>query len=202
MARQRDGRPAAGETIVVSAAAGAVGSIAGQLAKLRGARVVGIAGGPAKCRHVVEQLGFDACVDRTAADWRARLDEAVPEGVDVDFENVGGEVMDHLLLRLNIGARVVLCGMISSYEGAGTDAAIGQFQIGQMIMKRASLRGFLVLDHAHRFGEIVGELAGHLAAGRIRADETVVDGIEKAPDALARLFAGQSTGKVLVRVAS
>lgn len=102
---------------------------------------------------------------------------------------------------MNIGARVVLCGMVATYEGAGTDVAVGQFQVGQLIMKRASLHGFLVLDHAHRFGEIAGELAGHLAAGRIRADETVVDGIEKAPDALARMFAGQSTGKVLVRVA-
>ncbi|MDN5749288.1 MAG: NADP-dependent oxidoreductase, partial [Pseudonocardia sp.] len=194
--------PAAGETVVVSAAAGAVGSVAGQLAKLRGARIVGIAGGPAKCRHVVEDLGFDACVDRLDPDWRSLLDAATPDGVDVDFENVGGEVMDHVFMRLTIGARVALCGMISSYDGAGTAAAIGQYAISQLIMKRAMMHGFLVLDHADRFGMIASELAGHLAAGRIRSDETVVDGIEKAPDALTQLFAGATTGKIVVRVGS
>ncbi len=191
------GRPRPGETVVVSAAAGAVGSVAGQLAKLAGARVVGIAGGPDKCRHVEETLGFDACIDRRAPDWRERLDEATPDGVDVDVENVGGEIMDHVLRRLTIGARIVLCGMISGYDSLG--GGPGQREISQLMMKRASLHGLLVFDHAERFPAIADELAGHLAAGRLHADETVVDGLEKAPDALARLFTGANLGKILVR---
>jgi NADPH-dependent curcumin reductase CurA len=191
------GRPRAGETLVVSAAAGAVGSVAGQLAKTRGVRVVGIAGGREKCRHVVEDLGFDACVDRHAGDWRAQLDGATPDGIDVDFENAGGEVMDHVLGRLNIGARVALCGMIAHYD----EPRLGLANIPQLFMQRATVRGFLVLDHADRFDEAIAELAGLLAAGRLRYDETIVDGLESAPEALGRLFAGASAGKVLVRVA-
>lgn len=191
-------RPRPGETVVVSAAGGAVGSVAGQLAKLAGARVVGIAGGERKCRHVRESLGFDACVDRTAPDWRSRLDAAAPDGVDVDFENVGGEIMDEVLMRLTIGARVVLCGMISTYDRLG---AAPQAAVSQLIMKRATVHGFLVFDHADRFGAIAEELAGHLAAGRIHADETVLDGLQKAPEALRGLFAGDNLGKTLVRVA-
>jgi len=196
------GRPAPGETVVVSAAAGAVGSVAGQLAKGRGARVVGIAGGEAKCRHVVEHLGLDACVDRRAPDWRARLDAATPDGVDVDFENVGGPIMDHVLMRMNIGARVVLCGMISQYnaEGAGARRE-GQEAIAQFIMQRATLTGFLVFDHANRFGEALGDLASLVADGRLRYDETFVDGFDAAPDALRGLFDGTNVGKLIVRVA-
>ena len=196
------GRPATGETVVVSAAAGAVGSVAAQLAKARGARVVGIVSGPGKCQHVIEDLGLDACVDRTANDWRDQLDAATPNGVDVDFENVGGSIMDHVLMRLNIGARVVLCGMICGYDTAGTDAAPGQYAISQLIMQRATMHGFLVLDHADRFGEAVEHLAGMLATGALRYDETVVDGLENAPAALAKIFRGASTGKMLVRVAA
>jgi NADPH2:quinone reductase len=194
-------RPQTGETVVVSAAAGAVGSIAGQLAKARGARVVGIAGGPEKCRHVVEDLGFDACVDHRADDWREQLAAATPDGIDVDFENVGGEIMDEVFLRLNNGARVALCGMISQYnrsqEGWG-----GQLQIGQMIMRRVLMKGFVVLDHPDRFPEAIGALAELLGAGRLQFDETVVDGLEHARDALNQLFEGTNTGKLLVRVAA
>lgn len=193
------GRPQPGETVVVSAAGGAVGSIAGQLAKLAGARVVGVAGGTKKCRHVVDTLGFDACVDRNAPDWLDQLDQATPDGVHVDFENVGGEIMDHVLMRLAVDARIVLCGMISDYDTLGSPAATGQLAIPQLIMKRATMHGFLVFDHAARFVAIVDELAGHLAGGRIHADETVVDGLEKAPAALAQLFAGENLGKILVR---
>lgn len=194
------GRPSEGETIVVSAAGGAVGSVAGQLAKARGARVVGVASSQPKCKYVVDHLGFDVCVDRTAADWREQLEAALPDGVDVDFENVGGKIMDEVLMRLNIGARVVLCGMISAYTAMGSGALPGQTAISQFIMQRASLHGFLVLDHADRFAEAIAELAGHLHAGRLRYDETVVDGLEQAPAAMARLFTGDNTGKVLVRV--
>ena len=193
----------AGDTVVVSAAAGAVGSVAGQVAKARGARVVGIAGGPQKCRHVVEELGFDACVDHRADDWRAQLDAATPDGIDVDFENVGGEIMDRVLMRLNIGARVALCGMISQYNAAGADRDwAGQVNVGQLIMQRATMQGFLVRDHADRFDEAIAHLAGMLGAGTLRYDETILDGgIEQAPAALARLFTGESTGKLVLKVA-
>jgi NADPH-dependent curcumin reductase CurA len=196
------GRPEPGETVVVSAAAGAVGSVAGQLAKARGARAVGIAGGPEKCRHVVEDLGFDACVDHRAPDWREQLAAATPDGIDVDFENVGGPIMDHVLSRLNIGARIALCGMISQYNAEGTGAGwAGQQEIGQLIMQRATMTGFLVLDHADRFEEAIGALAEHLVAGRLRYDETIVDGLEQAPETLGRLFDGSNVGKLMVRVA-
>jgi NADPH2:quinone reductase len=196
------GRPQGGETMVVSAAAGAVGSIAGQLGKARGARVVGIAGGPQKCAHVVADLGFDACIDHRADDWRAQLDAATPDGIDVDFENVGGPIMDHVLGRLNIGARIALCGTISDYNAEGaTDDQYGLVNVNQLIMQRATMAGFLVLDHADRFEEAIGALATHLAEGRLHYDETIVDGLDAAPEALGQLFSGANTGKLLVRVA-
>jgi NADPH2:quinone reductase len=195
------GKPTTGETVVVSAAAGAVGSVAGQLAKIRGARVVGIAGGPTKCRHVVDEFGLDACVDYTAPNWREQLDHALPSGVDMDFENVGGEIMDELLMRMNLGARVVLCGMISTYNDLGADTSRGQTAISQFIMRRASLHGFLVFDHAARFGEIIAELADHLAAGRLHYDETFAEGLDEAPAALDQILTGKNTGKMIVRVA-
>jgi NADPH-dependent curcumin reductase CurA len=196
------GRPAEGETVVVSAAAGAVGSVAGQLAKHRGARVVGIAGGPAKCAHVVDDLGFDACVDHRSPDWRAALDAATPDLIDVDFENVGGPIMDHILGRLSIGARIALCGMISQYNGDdATERLDGLVNVSQLIMQRATMTGFLVLDHPDRFGEAIGALAQLLADGRLRYDQTIVDGLDNAPAALAQLFDGSNTGKLLIRVA-
>ena len=191
-----------GETIVVSAACGAVGSIAGQIAKDRGARAVGIAGGPEKCRHAVEVLGYDACVDHRAGDWREQLAAATPDGVDVDFENVGGPIMDAVLMRLNIGARVSLCGMISEYnEYTGENSSAGLRNVGQLIMQRASMRGFLVLDYADRFEEAIGYLAGLLGEGKLTYDETIVEGgIEAAPETLGQLFTGANTGKLLVRL--
>jgi NADPH-dependent curcumin reductase CurA len=194
------GRPRPGETVVVSAAAGAVGSIAGQLAKINGARAVGVASGEAKCRHVVESLGFDACIDRLRSGWRHQLDEATPDGIDLDFENVGGEIMDHVLMRVNVGGRIVLCGMISSYNSLGGDMP-GQKAISQLIMQRASMQGFLVLDHLDRFGEAAAHLGGLLATGRLRYDETVVEGLEKAPEAMTRILEGTNVGKVLVHLA-
>lgn len=197
------GRPQPGETVIVSAAAGAVGSIAGQIAKARGARVVGIAGGAAKCEHVVKALGFDACVDYRAEDWREQLAAAVPDGVDVDFENVGGAIMDEVFLHLNLGARVALSGMISQYESSsGTGTWEGQKSIGQLIMRRASMAGFLVLDHPERFPEAIGYLAGLLGEDRMHGDETIVDGLDRALDALGGLFDGTNTGKLLLRVAA
>ena len=155
-----------GETVVISAAGGAVGSVAGQIAKDRGARVVGITGGSEKCRHVVDDLGFDAAVDRTSPDWRGQLDAATPDGVDVDFENVGGEVMDHVLMRLNFRARIILCGMISQYDAAGSDSGWqGQVNIGQILMQRATMRGFIITDHADQFGEAMTYLSCTPGAG-------------------------------------
>jgi NADPH2:quinone reductase len=191
-----------GETLVVSAACGAVGSIVGQIAKARGARAVGIVGGGEKCHHIVNELGFDASVDRKAPDWREQLDAATPDGVDVDFENVGGEIMDHVLMRLNMNARVILCGMISQYDAAGADSDWqGQVNVGQILMQRATMRGFIVSDHVDQFEAGAGYLGGLLAEGRLKYDETVVDGFDQALTALHKLFTGENTGKLLVRVA-
>ena len=195
-------RPQPGETLVVSAAAGAVGSIAGQLGKARGARVVGLAGTPEKCRHVMDDLGFDACINYRDLNWRTQLADATPDGVDADFENVGGEIMDAVLNRMNVGARVALCGMISEYNDYGSPGGTpGQRAITQFIMQRATLTGFLVLDHVDRFPEAIAALATLAAEGRLRWDETVVDGFDHAIDAVNALFAGTNTGKLLVRVA-
>jgi NADPH-dependent curcumin reductase CurA len=193
-----------GETIVISAACGAVGGVAGQIAKQRGARVVGVAGGPEKCRHAVERLGYDVCVDHRADDWREQLDAATADGIDVDFENVGGPIMDHVMSRLNIGARISLCGMIAEYNSynEGGEHVSGQTNIGQLIMQRATIKGFLVLDYAARFEEAIGFLAGMLGEGKLHYDETIVNGgLEQAPEALGQLFRGENMGKLLVRVA-
>jgi len=194
---------AEGDTVVISAACGAVGSVAGQIAKQRGARAVGIAGGPEKCEHAVSALGYDACVDHRASDWRAQLDAATPDGIDVDFENVGGPIMDHVLGRLNIGARVSLCGMIAEYNtyNEGGEHAGGLTNIGQLIMQRATIRGFLVLDHGDRFPEAMAYLGGLLGEGKLHYDETIRDGgIEAVPTVLNELFEGANLGKLLVRV--
>jgi NADPH2:quinone reductase len=194
------GGVAEGETVVVSAAGGAVGSVVGQIVKARGGRVVGIAGGPEKCRHLVEELGFDAAVDRHEADWREQLAAATPDGVDVDFQNVGGEIMDEVLMRMNYKGRVVLCGMISQYDNAGREW-FGQRNIGQILMQRLTVRGFIVSDETDLFADASQYLAELYGAGRLRHDETVVDGFENALDALHGMFHGTNTGKLLVRVA-
>ena len=159
------GKPQPGETVVVSAAAGAVGSVAGQLAKSDGARVVGIAGGPDKCALLTDQLGFDAAVDHRAEDWAAQLAAATPNGIDVDFENVGGDIMDAIFARLNIGARVALCGLISGYNS--TDPPPGPRAFANLLIQRATLQGFIVLDHFGRAAEAIGEIAGLIAEGRL-----------------------------------
>jgi NADPH-dependent curcumin reductase CurA len=190
------GKPQPGETLVVSAAAGAVGSVAGQIGKARGARVVGIAGTDAKCRHVVEDLGFDACVNYKDADWRERLDAATPDGIDVDFENVGGPVMDHILTRLNVGARIALCGLMAEY-----DAPRPHVDPTPILISRALIKSFLVLEHAHRYQEATEYLAGLMAEGKLTYHETIVDGLQHARDALNQMFEGANTGKLLVKVA-
>jgi NADPH2:quinone reductase len=188
--------------MVVSAAAGAVGSVAGQLAKERGARVVGIAGGPQKCRYVVEGLGFDACVDHRADDWRELLDAATPDGIDLDFENVGGPIMDKILMRLNRNARLFVCGMISLYNDAGSrESRRGLANLDQIHMQRATMQGFIVTDHLERWPEAIAFLAERLATGALHHDELFFEGLDAAPAALERVFAGTATGKILIHIA-
>jgi NADPH-dependent curcumin reductase CurA len=197
------GRPEPGETMVVSAAAGAVGSIAGQIGKARGARVVGTAGSDEKCRYVVEELGLDACINYRHPDWRAHLDDATPDGIDVDFENVGGQVMTHVVGRLNVGARVVLCGLVSEYNayGSGTGGR-GQLPAEPIMTARALVQSFLVLDNAHRFPEAIEYLGGLIRQGKLKHKEMIVEGLDQARDALNLMFEGANLGKLLVRVAA
>ena len=198
---QEIGRPAPGETVVVAAATGAVGAIVGQIAKLRGARVVGIAGGAGKCAWAVDELGFDACIDRRAPGLAERLAQACPRGIDVYFENVGGEVLDAVLPLLNLGARVPVCGFIAHYDGRGHDGSRARL-LATVLARRVRLQGFIILDHyATRFDAFRREMAGWIAAGRIRLREHRVDGLEQAPAALADLLAGRNFGKVVVKVA-
>jgi NADPH-dependent curcumin reductase CurA len=193
------GQAKTGETLVVSAAAGAVGSLVGQIGKIMGMRVVGIAGGPDKCRWITEELGFDAAIDYKAEDVGERLQELCPAGIDVDFENVGGEILDACLGRLALRGRVVLCGMISQYNATGAPA--GPKNLSKVLMQRGRIEGFIVLDYLARAGEAFGKLGEWLAAGRLRYATDVVAGLEQAPAALDRLFQGANRGKLMVKVA-
>ncbi|WP_175407497.1 NADP-dependent oxidoreductase [Streptomyces sp. TRM64462] len=194
------GRPEPGQTVVVSGAAGAVGSVVGQIAKIKGCRVIGIAGGERKCRLVVEEFGFDACVDYKSEDVRKALRELAPGGVDVYFDNVGGDVLDAVLTRLARGARIVVCGAISQYNT--TDQVKGPANYMSLLVNRASMTGMVVFDYADRYPEATAELAGWLSAGRLRSLEDVVDGGVRAfPDTLLRLFRGDNTGKLVLKVA-
>ncbi|WP_444634420.1 NADP-dependent oxidoreductase [Cupriavidus oxalaticus] len=192
-------RPRAGETIVVSAAAGGVGSIAGQIGKILGCRVVGVAGGQNKCRLVTEEFGLDACVDYKAGNVLADLRAACPDGIDVDFENVGGDTMDAVLALINPGARIALCGMISTYNASGDWWSPKMFR--NVIMKRARIEGFLISDYRPRFHEAVEVMAKWVRDGQLKYRVDVIEGIEQAPAALNRLFAGKNIGKQLVRLA-
>jgi NADPH-dependent curcumin reductase CurA len=192
------GRPQAGETVVVSGAAGATGSVAGQIAKIKGCRVVGIAGSDEKCAWVANKLGFDACINYRTEDVPARLRETCPDGVDMFFDNVGGEILDAVLAIINLRARVVLCGAISTYN---TDALpVGPSNYRNLIVQRGRMEGFIILDYLDRFPEAQLEMAGWVVDGKIQHAEDVVDGLEHAPDALNRLFTGANTGKVVVKV--
>ncbi|MGB3930052.1 MAG: NADP-dependent oxidoreductase [Sphingobium sp.] len=192
------GRPAPGDTVVVSGAAGATGSIAGQLAKIAGARVIGIAGGPAKCAWLIDQAGFDAAIDYKAGDVAAALKREVPKGIDIIYDNVGGPILDAMLSRIAIGARVVLCGGISRYEQGGQIAGPGNYF--NLILRRARMEGFIILDQQPRWPEMRARLAALLRSGRLVAQQDVVEGFENAPTALARLFTGANRGKQLLRV--
>jgi NADPH-dependent curcumin reductase CurA len=186
-----------GQTVCVSAASGAVGSVVGQLAKLRGCRAVGIAGGPEKCGYVVSELGFDACVDYRGGNLRADLKAAAPDGIDGIFENVGGEVFDAALARTNPFARVALCGMIAGYNGE--DIAVRNVRL--LLANRITLRGFIVTEHPECWPEGLAELGALVASGQIKYRETVARGLAAAPDAFIGLLKGRNLGKQLVKLA-
>jgi NADPH-dependent curcumin reductase CurA len=194
------GQPKAGETVVVSGAAGAVGQTVGQLAKLKGCRVVGIAGGAAKCEWVVRELGFDACIDYKAGNVKAGLKEHCPKGVDVYFDNVGGDILDDVLTRISRGARIIICGAISQYNN--TTPVQGPKNYLSLLVNRARMEGIVVFDYVDRFPVAIGELAGHLKQGRMKSREDVMaGGIAAFPQALAKLFTGENFGKMILQVA-
>ena len=191
-------RPEPGETFLVSAAAGGVGSVAGQIAKLRGATVIGIAGGPTKCKWVVDEHGFDACIDYKSEDVAAHLKELAPQGVNLYFDNVGGELLDTVLRRLANRGRVVLCGDISTYNLEGPPPPLRN--IRYVMGKRARMEGFNTLDHWDSYAEGAAQLAAWVADGSIKHREHVFDGIDHAPEALVRLFTGDHLGKLAIKV--
>ena len=189
-------QPKAGQTVVVSAASGAVGATVGQLAKLKGCRVVGIAGGAEKCRAVIEEFGFDACVDYKAGRLGADLKAAVPDGIDGYFENVGGVVLDEVLKRFNAFGRIALCGLISGYDGVPTP--VNYFS--SFLINRLTLTGFIVSEHPASWPKALAELGELVATGRMKYRETIAEGIEAAPSAFLGMLKGQNFGKQLVRI--
>ena len=193
------GQPRPGDTVVVSGAAGAVGQTVGQLAKIKGCRVVGIAGGRAKCDWVVNELGFDACIDYKGGNVKADLKEHCPKGVDIYFDNVGGEILDDVLARIGRGARIIICGAISQYNN--TTPIRGPKNYLSLLVNRARMEGMVVFDYADRFPIAVAELALYLKDGRMKSKEDVVQGLETFPEALMKLFTGENFGKLVLQVA-
>ena len=193
------GKPQAGDTVVVSGAAGAVGSAVGQIAKIKGCRTVGIAGGPDKCKLLVDEFGFDAAIDYKHEDVKAALKQHCPNGIDVYFDNVGGEILDAALARLARGARIVICGAISQYNA--TQGMKGPANYMSLLVNRASMTGMVVFDYADRYGEAAKEMAGWIAAGKLKAKEDVVPGgIAAFHETLLKLFKGENTGKLVLAV--
>ncbi len=192
------GQPKAGETVVVSAATGAVGQGVGQIAKIKGCRVVGIAGGPKKCAYAVDELGYDACIDYKAGPIYPALVEHCPKGVDIYFDNVGGDILDAVLARLALHARVVICGAISQYNNTGD--VQGPKNYLSLLVNRARMQGIIVFDWADRYGEGVRDLAQWMQQGKLKSREDVVKGLETFPDTLLKLFSGENFGKLAIEV--
>ena len=192
------GQPRAGDTVVVSAASGAVGSVVGQLAKLSGCRAVGIAGGPQKCEYVKRELGFDECIDYKAGSLHDALKQACPRGVDLYFDNVGGETLDTLLRHMSLFSRIVVCGLISDYN-ATTPYALRNLRA--ILVNRIRMQGMIVFDWKDRYDEALQALAGYLAEGKLKYRESVVEGLDNAPKGLIALLKGQNFGKQLVKLA-
>jgi NADPH-dependent curcumin reductase CurA len=193
------GQPKPGETVVVSGAAGAVGTVVGQIAKIKGCTVVGIAGGAEKCTYIVKELGFDSAIDYKSEDVRKSLRKYCPNGVDVYFDNVGGDILDAALTQLARGARVVICGAISQY--CNTTPIQGPSNYLSLLVNRASMKGMVVFDYADRYPEAAREIAAWMAAGRLKSREEIVEGLEIFPETLLKLFKGENTGKLILKVA-
>ena len=199
------GKPKAGETVVVAAASGAVGAVVGQIAKIHGCKVVGIAGGADKCRYVVDELGFDDCLDHKLPDLAGRLARAVPQGIDVYFENVGGAVFDAVLPLLNPRARVPVCGLVSGYNATDLPAGPDRLPLlmGTILKKRIRMQGFIIgQDYGHRIGEFQQAMGQWISEGLIKYREQITDGLEHAPEAFFGLLKGKNFGKVVIRVGS
>ena len=191
------GKPQPGDTVVVSGAAGAVGSVVGQIARIKGCRVIGIAGGADKCRYLVDELGFDAAIDYKSEDVKEGLKRHCPKGIDVYFDNVGGEILDHALAMLRKKARVVICGAISQYN---SPSFVGPKNYMSLLVNRARMEGFVVFDFAARYAEAAMAIARWHKEGKLKAKEDIVDGLEQFPEALAKLFHGENFGKLILKV--
>lgn len=188
-----------GETVVVSAAAGAVGQVVGQIAKIKGCHVVGIAGGADKCRYITEELGFDAAIDYKNEDVKEALKRHCPKGIDVYFDGVGGDILDAALSRLAMHARIVICGAISQYNT--TEPVKGPSNYMALLVNRASMKGMVVFDFASRYGEAAREMAGWMQQGKLKTREDIVEGLETFPETLLKLFNGENNGKLVLKVA-
>lgn len=193
------GKPQAGDTVVVSGAAGAVGSVVGQIAKIKGARVIGIAGGADKCRYLVEELGFDAAIDYKTENVAEALKQHCPKGVNVYFDNVGGDILDAVLTRLALHARIVICGAISQYNN--TTPVKGPANYLALLVQRATMTGIVVSDYYSRAGEAAREMGGWIQAGKLKTREDVVEGLDNFPKAFDMLFTGANNGKLVLKVA-
>ncbi|MEO0469719.1 MAG: NADP-dependent oxidoreductase [Bacteroidota bacterium] len=193
------GLPKEGETVLVSGAAGAVGSVVGQIAKIKGCHVVGIAGGPEKCAHLTEELGFDASIDYKNDNLRQAIKETCPKGVDVYFDNVGGEMLDTVLTRINLNARVVLCGAISQYNS--TVMPKGPANYLSLLINRARMEGFIVFDYQDRYMEGVMAMAQWMQQGKLKSRETIEEGLDNFPEVFLKLFSGEKKGKLILKIA-
>jgi NADPH-dependent curcumin reductase len=193
------GEPKEGDTVVVSAASGAVGATVGQIAKIKGCRAIGIAGGPEKCRYIRDELGFDAAIDYKSEDMRKSLRAHCPNGVNVYFDNVGGDILDIVLAQLARHARIVICGAISQYNA--TTAIKGPSNYLSLLVNRARMEGMVVFDYASRYPQAIADIAGWMAAGKLKSREDIVDGLENFPDTLLKLFNGENFGKLALKVA-
>jgi NADPH-dependent curcumin reductase CurA len=192
------GQPKPGETVVVSAAAGAVGSVVGQIAKIQNCRAVGIAGGAEKCRYIVDDLGFDAAIDYKSEDVRAALHKHCPDGINVYFDNVGGTILEAALANLARGARIVICGAISQYNN--TAPMTGPRNYMSLLVNRASMKGMLAFDYADRFAQAGAQMATWIAAGKLKSREHIVEGLAAFPETLLKLFTGENEGKLMLKV--
>jgi NADPH-dependent curcumin reductase CurA len=194
------GQPKPGETVVVSGAGGAVGMVVGQIAKIKGCRVVGIAGGAQKCKYVRDDLGFDAAIDYKTEDVKQALRTHCPKGVDVYFDNVGGDILDSVLTQINFKARIPICGAISQYNSTGPIKGPSNYLA--LLINRARMEGFIVFDYADRYASAAREMAGWMAAGKLKSREDIVEGIATFPETLLKLFKGENTGKLVLKVAA